>query len=611
MNEVLEIAKNCRHYAMCKIDFLGSGVCSSGTKKHYVGFYPQGRMVLYAALAEKKIPVTEKSMEIAYDCDLCGKCDYQCYFVNELRPSRVMKALKDYLFSFRENGGEVMKIPGDPLLDGMRMIVGDEWAANDPGITVGYSHDLSPLVTPIIPDYVVMPDTKEEISSLIKLFNKNRVPYTIRGNGANLLGFTTHEGVIMDLNRMKTIAFDEKNWMVKIGPGVAAFDLQREAQKRGYRINTSEPAALMCGNIMCSGIMSIFSTTYGTNAENFVDAEFVDKNGEIKTLNDISAPNLFSFKNTYHPPSPGVCTSAGIKLHPVTEDEKGILAPFQTLEEALDFIRDCAVRRIGLAMGIIGSEYVSAFLGPTKKLAIETKKIFTGKLDMPFLVVFIGDKYAIKAVQEMGVPFIDQRLFSTLQLGLPALNSAGWLDLIREMSEDKPFSYLNLKHFTEMAETALAPSPEQLTQDIDPDLRPFFKKLYARPEMTDIIWLNMFRIVSARIGRIKPFIPVLIYAPIDNALITELNDKFHAIAESHQIYNDFGFITPIDNGKRCIFEYDYFFDHKDPDEIVQMQQAITEANKLVDEYSMEPGTVRGHPYVLYQGFCRMENLLYT
>ena len=40
MDDILKTAKNCRHYAMCKIDFLGSGVCRSGLEKHYVSFYP-------------------------------------------------------------------------------------------------------------------------------------------------------------------------------------------------------------------------------------------------------------------------------------------------------------------------------------------------------------------------------------------------------------------------------------------------------------------------------------------------------------------------------------------------------------------------------------------
>ena len=323
-----ETARNCRHYAMCKIDFLGSGVCSSGLEKHFVSYYPQGRMILYEALAEDKIQITEKCVQIADSCNLCGKCDYQCYFLNEMRPTKVMEALKNHVETFVKNGGKI-KIPQkDRILTEIQKIVGADWATNDEAITATYSHDLSAISDPKFPDYIVMPDSKEEIVSLVKLFIKENIQYTIRGNGQNLLGFAVNEGVIVDLNRMKSIDFDEKNWLVKIGPGVAAFDLQKQAQKRGYRINAAEPAALLCANIMCSGIMSTFSTTYGINADNFINAEFIDKEGSVFNLNDISSPNLYSYKNLQHNESPGICVSASIRLHPVTNDEKGILVPF-------------------------------------------------------------------------------------------------------------------------------------------------------------------------------------------------------------------------------------------------------------------------------------------
>lgn len=596
---------------MCKIDFLGSGVCSSGIEKQFVSYYPQGRMILYEALAENRISVTEKCVEIADSCDLCGKCDYQCYFLNEMRPTKVMEALRNHVDSFVKNGGKIKIAKDDNILTEIRKITGVNWATNDEAITVTYSHDLSPISEPKMPDYVVMPNTKEEIASLVKLFKKNNIRYTIRGNGQNLLGFAVNEGAIIDLNRMKTIEFDEKNWLVKVGPGVAAFDLQKQAQKRGYRINASEPAALVCANIMCSGIMSTFSTTYGINADNFINAEFVDKDGSFFNLNDISSPNLFSYKNLQHKDSPGICVSANIRLHPVTNDERGILVPFQTLDNALDFIKDCSVRHIGLALGIVGAEYISTFLSPTKKMASEIKDIFINKLNIPYLVVVIGDKYAISAIREMGFPFFDQHLFNSLYLGLPSLKNAQWLDLVKELSDDEPYSYLKIKSFAELFETALSPSPALYSQEVDQDLRPFFEKLFSRKEITDLVWLNMYRIMSTRLGRKKPFLPSLMYLPIDKVLINELSDKFRLIAEKHHIDNDFGFITPIDNGKRCIFEYDFFFDYNDPEDIQRIRQVATEANLLIDEYSVKTGTVRGHPYVLYQGFCRKENLLYS
>ena len=611
METPYKTARNCRHYAMCKIDFLGSGVCDSGLEKHFVSFYPQGRMILYESLVENKISVTEKCLEIADDCNLCGKCDYQCYFLNEMRPVKVMEALKNHVESYIKNGGKVKSAKQDILLSEIKNIVGAEWATNDEAITITYSHDLSPISDPKIPDYMVMPDSKEEIAALVKLFKKNNVTYTIRGNGQNLLGFAVNEGVIIDLNRMKTIEFDEKNWLVKAGPGVAAFDLQKKARERGYRINASEPAALICANIMCSGIMSTFSTTYGINADNFIDAEFVDKDGAFFNLNDSFSPNLYSYKNLQHKNSPGICVSASVKLHPVTDDESGILVPFQTLDMALDFIRDCAVRHIGLAMGIVGAEYISAFLSPTKKTASEIKNIFIDKLEIPFLVVVIGDKYAIRTIGEMGFPYFDQRLFKALYPGLPSLKSAQWLELIKRLSDDEPYSYLRIDNFAELLETALSPSPELYSQEIEPELRSFFEKLFSGNEITDLVWLNMYRIMSTRLGRKKPFLPVLIYLPIDNVLINELNDKFRLIADKYNIENDFGFITPIDNGKRCILEYDYFYDYNNPEEVGRVRLAGTEAYIMVDDYSVKTGTVKGHPYVLYQGFCRKENLLYS
>jgi len=122
-NEMMKIAKNCRHCAMCKVDFLGSGVCASGLEKQYVSFYPEGRMDLYAAIAENAIPVTEKCVEIADSCTLCGKCDYQCYFVNEMRPSKVMKALKDYVDTYLKSGGNIVLSKDDEILTEMKKIV--------------------------------------------------------------------------------------------------------------------------------------------------------------------------------------------------------------------------------------------------------------------------------------------------------------------------------------------------------------------------------------------------------------------------------------------------------------------------------------------------------
>lgn len=72
--------------ALCNVQdrFSGHrGLCLK--ENHYVSFYPEGRMDLYAAL------------EISDTCDLCGRCDYQCCFVTGMRSTVVMSALKLFI----------------------------------------------------------------------------------------------------------------------------------------------------------------------------------------------------------------------------------------------------------------------------------------------------------------------------------------------------------------------------------------------------------------------------------------------------------------------------------------------------------------------------------
>jgi len=197
MNDVLNTARSCRHYAMCKIDFLGTGLCKSGAEKHYVSFYPQGRMDLYAALAENKIPITEKCVEIAETCDLCGKCDYQCYFVTEMKPTTVMKALKEHVRLHLKNGGEVLVAQKDNTLDELKEIVGDEWATSDRAVALTYSHDPCPIAEPRMPEYVIMPNSTAEISGVINLLNRQKIPYAVRGNGSSVMALSCVKALLL------------------------------------------------------------------------------------------------------------------------------------------------------------------------------------------------------------------------------------------------------------------------------------------------------------------------------------------------------------------------------------------------------------------------------
>jgi hypothetical protein len=609
MDEILRTAKSCRHYSMCKIDYLGKGVCPSGLQRRYAAYYPVGRMDIYAALAEDVIGVTEECVRIASSCDLCGACDYQCYFVTQMRPSTVMKALKEKVSAFLESGGAPEKAPEDPILRRIRKIVGGEWATNDRAVALAYSHDPCPIGTPKMPAYVILPGNAQEVAKVVRLLKRNGIPWVARGNGSSIMSLVMSEGAVIDVGRIGGISFDERNWLVRVGAGVSAFELQTEAARRGYRVNLAEPAAMVCSNIVGTGVLSTFMAGYGTAADNFIDAQFVSPKGRIFSLSDPRAPNLFAFRAA-DVESPGVCTAMSVRLHPIPKDEEGLLVPFAGLEEAVDFVGECAVRRIGLALAVLGGEYTSSFMSPTRSMAADARKAFK-KLGMNWMVLVIGDALARRGVQEMGRPFMSQRMFRALNLGLPSLGGARWLDLVAGLENDEPFSYLRIDGFEEMMETALAPSPAGLAGGVDPEFRAFFEELYRHPKMTDLVWLNTFRIVSSRMGREGHFLIFVIYLPLERELVTGIVSEFRRIASARGLRNELGFLAPVDCGKRALLEYDVYFDQTDQDQIDRIREVGKQAGVLIERYIARFGTIRWIRHVVNQGVCRKENLFYA
>jgi hypothetical protein len=604
-------AAQCRHYAMCKIDYLGTGLCASGRDRHYVAYYPQGRMDIYDALTRGLVDVTEGLVEIAESCTLCGICDTQCHFATGMRPSVVMEALKDRVARHIEAGRAVVRPPKDPILDELRAIVGAEHATNDPGILVAYSNDPFPLKDAVMPRCVVLPGSAEDVASILKLARRRAIPYAVRGNGGSVYGMVFSPGIVLDMNRMKEIEIDPDNWTATIGAGVTAFELQREAARVGLRINAAEPAATVCGNIICSGLFSTWSATYGTFADNFVDMEFVADDGRLFRLSERSAPNLSAYEHAIRNP-PGVCTRAAVRLYPVTDDEEGLLVPFAELGRAIQFARELNVRRIGLAVGVLGPHYIATFLSPSEELSVRLETAITDVLGMNYGVFVVVDAHGREAVRKMASSVLDGRILRMIMLGLPRLLDPEWLDLVRGLpGKKRPYEILADPDMEPLLETVLRPSSETIAEAVDEDLRPFYEKLYSRPEYTDIVWLNTFRIVSCRMSRRKHMVAFLIYVPLDRTeLVNAICRKLGDLADASGLENSYGFLTPMDLGKRAMLEYDCYIDHTDPVDRERSKALMAAAVPWLDELAMTETGVTWIKTFFSQGCARKEQVLY-
>jgi len=617
LEEAVKIAEKGTHCGMCRIDFLGTGLCPSGKKHGFLAYWPQGRMELVKHLNEGRIKPTEKLIEIANSCTLCGICDKQCNFATQLRPEKVARALKEYVDNLDTEN--VHSVPEDDILRGLREIVGEKWATNDPIIISSYVRSIIP------PDvelnfYIVMPEDTEQVSMIIKYANKHNIPFLPRSGGTALSVATPtilsnatslEHGIVIDLLRLNKLEIHPESSTAIVGAGITSFELQKAAYKQKLRANVAEAGAHVCANIATTGIVTTWGNAYGCFADNFIDLTLVDNDGDIKNHRDMEIANPYTtehgFTNISLSPS-YIITETTVKLYPVFDDEEAVFVPFDNLEDALDMIMTLGKRGVGLSLAVLSYKYLAEFICPTPQIARDFEDICKNYLKLRYVVDVICNKDDKKIVEEMAEYTIDHSMLKNLILGSPKLASLKDSEFMKILSEEEDplraiFAGPMRKHF----EKGLDASPEQLAKVYDKDLQDFFRKVYSKPEMTDIVWLHAFRILPSRLMRQRMAMGPggAIWAG-DKDHVLKWVHMFAEVGDKYHLEHALGFISPLDNGKFIYIEYDYFYDHNDAEAASRISKTLLETT----EKSLVLGGVFTLINYLFKGIYRKEHVLY-
>ena len=615
--DAVAIAKKGTHCGMCRFDFLGSGVCPAGRKKGFVAYWPQGRMEIVKQLDSGRVKPTKILQDIVESCTLCGICDKQCNFTTQLRPEKVAGALKDYVEGLDES--EFQDVPEDDILKGIREIVGEQWATNDPVIISSYTFTILPQDNELN-YYVVMPENAEQISKIIKFANKNNIPFMPRSGGTAfsaaaptvlVKGLSLEKGIIIDLYRLRKLEVDPMSCTATVGAGITMFELQKEAFSHKLRALAAEAGAHVCSNILTTGIISTWGNRYGAFADNFIDLTTVDDEGNIKKHSDWERDNPYStepgFTNLNLTPSV-IVTEAVVKLHPVFEDEEAVLVPFTNLRDAYRLLINLGKRGIGLSLAVLSRKYLAEFLSPTLQISKDFDYVCKNYLKLNYVVSVICDQNDKKIVEDIVDYTIDQSLMKSLILGAPRFSSLKDSEFMKILSEEEdPLKATFAGPMKGHLEKALDPSPENVAKVFDEDLQDFFKKVYSKPEMTDIVWLHAFRILPTRMMRQQMFMgPGGAMWTGDEDHYLKWIQMFSDMGDKLGIEHSLGFISPLDHGKFAYMEYDYYYDHNNPDQCNRVSKIVVDSM----EQSLVMGKVLTILNYLFKGIYRKEHVLY-
>src|SRR4030065_2883398 len=112
------------------------------------------------------------------------------------------------------NGGRLMD-----YIKELIKIVGEKNVRADEIERRCYSRDLS--VHETVPDVIVFAKTTEEVSKIMSLANREKIPVTPRGSGTSAVGgaLAAKGGILLDLIRMnKILEIDNENGYVIVEP---------------------------------------------------------------------------------------------------------------------------------------------------------------------------------------------------------------------------------------------------------------------------------------------------------------------------------------------------------------------------------------------------------
>lgn len=233
-------------------------------------------------------------------------------------------------------------------------IVGTENVLDSNQHRLVYSYDATPNFQHL-PDAAVMPRSTEEVSSILKLCNEMKIPIVPRGSGTNLSAGTcpVEGGIVLLFNHMNRILeIDEENLTVTVQPGLITLELIKAVEERGlfYPPDPSSMKISTIGGNLSENSGGLRGLKYGVTRDYVMGLEAVLPNGDIiktggKLAKDVAGYDLTRLfvgsEGTL-----GVITEATLKLIPMPETKRTMLAIYDDLDAAAKTVSAIIANRI-------------------------------------------------------------------------------------------------------------------------------------------------------------------------------------------------------------------------------------------------------------------------
>jgi glycolate oxidase len=225
--------------------------------------------------------------------------------------------------------------------DELKAMVGEGRYFDNQEDLLMYSYDA--FMVKGMPEVVLLPVSTEEVSRIMKVASRERIPVTPRGAGTNLTGGSvpTRGGITLSFTKMNRILnIDKENRSAAVQPGVINMDFQKELARKGlyYPPDPGSMAVTTMGGNVAENAGGPRAVKYGVTKDYLLGLEVVLASGQVmrtggKTLKNVTGYNLTQLfcgsEGTL-----GLITEITVKLIPLPETKRTLQAAYKNLSDA-------------------------------------------------------------------------------------------------------------------------------------------------------------------------------------------------------------------------------------------------------------------------------------
>lgn len=235
------------------------------------------------------------------------------------------------------------------LAKDLSRLVSRERVRSDPADLFAYAGDSTYHLFKGKPDVVVLPESTEEVSRVLKYAFDRTVPVTPRGAGSGLSGGCTpvHGGIVMDMKRMRQIMeINRGNMSACVEAGVVLADFHRAVEKQGlfYPPNPQSMTVCTLGGNVATRACGPRGVKYGSTSDYVSGLEVVLADGSVITPGGMCPRNSVGYDLTHlltgSEGTLGVITRVNLRLLALPPVHRTAVVVCETVEQAANIVSE-------------------------------------------------------------------------------------------------------------------------------------------------------------------------------------------------------------------------------------------------------------------------------